>query len=238
MGAIYKRELKAYFITPIGYIFCGMFLAVSGILFSYLNLLNPSSDSTTTVSEYFVYLVMVFAVLLPLLTMKLFSEDRRSRTEQILLTTPVSLTGMVMGKYLAAVTIYAVTFIVNSFNFVLLYIYCSPNLSVIMANILGIFLLGCAFLAIGLFLSALTENQLIAAVTSIGVTISTILVDFLADLVDVEWIRVVLKWFSFSSRYAPFANEVLDVTAIVYFISFAAVFLFLTVRVYEKRRWS
>lgn len=238
MGAIYKRELKSYFITPIGYIFCGMFLAVSGLLFSYLTLLNNGADSTDAVSQYFVYLIIVFAVLLPLLTMKLFSEDRRSRSEQILLTSPVSITGMVMGKYLAAVTIYAVTFLVNSLNFVLLYIFCKPNLSVIFANIFGIFLVGCAFLAIGLFLSALTENQLIAAVTSIGVTVSTVLVDLLAEMVSVEWIRVALKWFSFSSRYVPFANEVLDVTSIIYYISFAAVFLFLTVRVYEKRRWA
>lgn len=238
MDAIYKRELKSYFITPIGYIFCGMFLAVSGLLFSYLTLLNNGADSTDAVSQYFVYLIIVFAVLLPLLTMKLFSEDRRSRSEQILLTSPVSITGMVMGKYLAAVTIYAVTFLVNSLNFVLLYIFCKPNLSVIFANILGIFLVGCAFLAIGLFLSALTENQLIAAVTSIGVTVSTVLVDLLAEMVSVEWIRVALKWFSFSSRYVPFANEVLDVTSIIYYISFAAVFLFLTVRVYEKRRWA
>jgi ABC-2 type transport system permease protein len=115
MIAIYKRELKSYFLTPIGYVFCGMYLAVSGVAFSYSTLLE---QSTTSLPTYFLMMIAVFAILIPLLTMKLFAEDRKSRTEQILLTTPVSLTGMVMGKYLAAVTVFAATFLVNSFNYI------------------------------------------------------------------------------------------------------------------------
>mgnify|MGYP003296229551 CR=1 FL=1 len=130
MLAIYKRELRSYFSTPLGYIFCGMFLLVSGLIFYFTTLANQSTES---LGEYFIYMIFMFAILIPLLTMKLFAEDRRTKTEQLLLTAPVSLTGMVMGKYLAALTIYGCTFVVNSFNFVLLYLYGTPNTAAIIA---------------------------------------------------------------------------------------------------------
>ena len=103
MFAIYKRELRSYFITPIGYIFCGVFLLVSGLLFYQCTLAQQSMDS---LNVYFLLLICVFAILIPLLTMKLLAEDRRSKTEQLLMTAPVSLTGMILGKYFAALTIY------------------------------------------------------------------------------------------------------------------------------------
>ena len=230
MFAIYTRELKSYFLTPIGYIFCGMFLVVSGLLFSYTTLL---AESTSAIGEYFVYLMAVFAILLPLLTMKLFAEDRRTRTDQILLTSPVSVFGIVMGKYLAALTIFGATFVVNSFNFVLLFKYGEPNM-----NILGLFLLGAAFIAVGVFLSSLTENQLIAAVSAIGVNVAMLLISLLAGSIESTFWRTIFKWFSVIDRFVPFTNQMLDVSAIVYYFSLAAVAIFITTRVIEKRRWA
>lgn len=235
MFAIYKRELRSYFITPIGYIFCAMFLLVSGILFYYTTL---SKQSTESLGMYFLMLICVFAILIPLLTMKLLAEDRRSKTEQLLLTAPVSLTGMVMGKYLAALTIYACTFFVNILNFVLLYMYGTPNAAAIFADILGVFLIGTAFIAIGLFLSSLTQNQLIAAVSSIGAIVAMLLLYLVNSNIPYVWLRSVLQWFSVLDRYVPFMNQTLSIPAIVYYLSLAAVFVFLTVRVYDKRRWS
>lgn len=235
MFAIYKRELRAYFVTPIGYIFCGMFLLVSGLLFYWTTL---SAASTESLSEYFLYLVMMFAILIPLLTMKLLADDRRIKTEQLLLTAPVSLTGMVMGKYLAALTIYGCTFVVNTFNFVLLYLYGTPNTAAIFANILGTFFIGAAFIAIGLFLSSLTQSQLIAAVSSIAVIVSMLLLFFVIDYIPYAWLRSVLQWFSVVDRYLPFMNQTLSIPAVVYYLSLAALFVFLTVRVYDKRRWA
>ncbi len=235
MFAIYKRELRAYFVTPLGYIFCGMFLLVSGLLFYWTTLAEQSTES---LSEYFLYLVMMFAILIPLLTMKLLADDRRIKTEQLLLTAPVSLTGMVMGKYLAALTIYGCTFLVNSFNFVLLYLYGTPNTAAILANILGTFLIGAAFIAVGLFLSSLTQSQLIAAVSSIGVIVAMLLLFFVIEYVPYAWLRSVLQWFSVVDRYLPFMNQNLSIPAVVYYLSLAALFVFLTVRVYDKRRWS
>ena len=240
MFAIYKRELRSYFITPIGYIFAGMFLAVSGLVFSFLILSADSSGSYSydNISEYFIVLLFIFSILIPLLTMKLFSEEKKQRTEQLLMTTPVTLTGVVFAKYLAALTIFAGTLLVNSFNYILLFKYGSPNLAVILSNILGLFLIGAAFIAVGLFLSSITENQLIAAVSSMAVVVSLLLISFLVNYIETEFFRVVLKWFSVVDRYSPFTNGYFDIPALIYFVSFSCVFLFLTVRVYEKRRWS
>lgn len=235
MFAIYMRELKSYFLTAIGYVYCGMFLVVSGLAFAQCTLLKQSTDS---IGEYFVWMIIIFAVLIPLLTMKLIAEDRKTRTDQILLTSPVSVTGVVMGKYLAALTVYAATFLVNSFNFVLLAKYGEPNAISILTNILGVFLLGAAFIAIGIFLSSLTENQLIAAVSAMGVNAAMLLVSLLADKISGTALRTVVKWFSVLDRFAPFTHQMLDVSAIVYYLSLAAAFLFLTTRVIEKRRWS
>ena len=240
MTAIYKRELRSYFTTPIGYIFAGMFLAVSGILFSMRVLTADSSGSYSysKIGSYFVYLLFVFAVLIPILTMKLLSEEKKQKTEQLLLTSPVSLTGVILAKYLAAQTIFLATLLVNSLNYILLYVYGSPNAAVILSNILGLFLIGASFVAIGLFLSSITENQLIAAISSIASIVALLLISLLADRIESEFIRVVLKWFSVVDRYSPFTNGYFDIPALIYFVSFTGVFLFLTVRVYEKRRWS
>lgn len=235
MLAIYKRELRSYFITPIGYIFCAMFLLVSGLLFYYTTLANQSTES---LGMYFLLLVCVFAILIPLLTMKLLADDRRTKTEQLLLTAPVSLTGMVMGKYLAALTIYGCTFVINALNFILLYRYGTPNTAAIFANIFGVFLIGAAFIAVGLFLSSLTQNQLIAAVSSIGAIVAMLLLYLVGDAIPYAWLRSVLQWVSVLDRYVPFMNQTLSIPAIVYYLSLAAVFVFLTVRVYDKRRWS
>lgn len=235
MFAIYKRELRSYFITPIGYIFCGMFLLVSGILFYETTL---AAQSTESINEYFTYLLLMFAILIPLLTMKLLADDRRSKTEQLLMTAPVSITGMVMGKYLAALTIYGCTFIVNSFNFVLLYRYGTPNTASILANIFGVFLIGAAFVAIGLFLSSLTQSQLIAAVSSIGVIVAMLLLSVVNRYIPYTWLRTVLQWFSVLDRFTPFRNQSLSIPAIVYYISLSSLFVFLTTRVYDKRRWA
>lgn len=237
MFAIYTRELKSYFLTPIGYIFCGMFLVVSGLVFSQSTLMLEA-PSTNSIGEYFIWMMAIFAILLPLLTMKSFSEDRKSRTDQILLTSPVSILGIVLGKYLAALTVFAATFVANSFNFVLLFMYGTPNAVSIFMNIFGIFLLGAAFLAIGVLLSSLTENQLIAAVSAMGVNAAMLLISLIAGSVESTFWRTVLKWFSVIDRFVPFTNQMLDISAIIYYISLAAIAVFLTTRVIEKRRWA
>lgn len=235
MLAIYKRELKAYLKGPLGYIFVSIFLMVSGFLFSYFTL-QQGADSD--VGSYFIVLLFVFIVVLPLLTMKLFSEERKLKTEQLLLTAPVSLPGMVIAKFLAAYTLFGVTFLVSCLGLVVLASYSEPNVGTLFGYIIGILLIGGALLSIGVFVSSLTENQFIAAISTIAITMFFILIGFLASYVNTPWIATVLGWVSILSRFYNFTYGTFDIIAIVYYISIAVVFLFLTVRIYEKRRWE
>lgn len=235
MLAIYKRELRSYFVSPIGYIFVAIFLAAAGLVFSYCTLQRGTNSS---VSAYFSLLLVIYIVVLPLLTMKLFSEEKKSRTEQLLLTAPVSLTGMVTAKFLAAYTVFAGTYLVSCIGFFTLYKYGSPNGAILLGSSFAILLAGGACIAIGVFISSLTENQLVAALVTMAVIILFVLTSAFNRYIDSYVIRTVLNWFSLMERLTNFTYGYFDVNALVYYISLSFVFLFLTVRVYEKRRWA
>lgn len=236
MLAIYKREMQAYFTSPVGYVFIAVFLAVNAFLFSFTTLLMGKDSD---VGSYFSFIMFIFIILVPMLTMKMFSEERKTRTEQLLLTAPISLLGMVFGKFLAALTMFGGTFIVgNLINFSLLYKYGNPNTASLISNSLGILLIGAAFIAIGLFVSALTENQIVAAIGTMGIILFMLLINIVNSFIDVYAIRMVLSWISVFSRFGNFTYGILDLAALLYYFSICFIFMFLTVRIYEKRRWS
>ncbi len=243
MGAIYKRELLAYFKSPIGYVFSAIFFAISGICF----VSTTVSQGSTNTSAYFAMVLMFFVILIPLLTMKLLSEEKKLGTEQLLLTSPVSLVGVICAKFFAAFTIFAGTLGVSSLlNMLALYdiasqqeyVIAKMNLPTFIGCIIGVLLIGASFIAIGLFISSLTENQIISAVVSIGVFALIMASSAFAANINNTVIRVIVKWFSVMDRFIGFQRGIFDITALVYYISLTTVFLFLTVRVYEKRRWS
>jgi ABC-2 type transport system permease protein len=234
MLAIYKREMRSYFTTPIGYAFAAIFLSLSAAVFCYTTLYSLSADT----SLYFTVMLVAFVVLLPLLTMKTLSEERKMRTEQLLLSSPVSLTGMVMAKFLAAFTVFFGCILLSSLNFIILYTHAEPNTAVILGNLLALILVGMAFLAIGIFVSSLTESQLAASVITVAVLVLLMIVSFANSLISLPWLRFVLSGLSVFSRFQNFANGIFDVAALVYYISLTAVFLFLTVRVYDRRRFA
>ncbi len=234
MFAIYKRELKAYFISPIGYLFAANFLAISGLLFSICTLQKQEASSVGT---YFKYLIYAFAILLPLLTMKSLSEERKTKSEQLLMTSPVSISGIIIGKYLAALTVFTAVLLFNSLNFTLLNKYGNVNGMLIVSNLICLFFIGALFLAIGMFFSSLTEDALVSAIGSIDTIFIMLAVSFLSDI-SVPWIKSVVDFISILSRYEPFTYGILDITSVIYYVSIAAVFLFFTVRVYERRRWA
>ncbi len=234
MLAIYKRELAAYFTTPIGYVFCAVFLALSGAVFSYTTLFSMTADVTT----YFTAMLFLLVILSPLLTMKLFSEERKQRTEQLLLTAPVSLYGMVAGKFLAAYTLFAGCTLISFCSFFILYLYARVQTAVLFGNLIAILLLGMTFVAIGLFVSALTENQLAAAVGTVAILLVLVLISLLNSLIPVYWIRFALSSISVFSRFQNFTQGVFDIAALFYYLSVSVAFLYLTVRVFEKRRWG
>lgn len=256
MLAIYRKEMRSYFINPIGYIYLGVFLVFSALLCCYTTLISGTYDTTS----YFTFMIFAFVILIPILTMRLFAEERKLRTEQLLLTAPVTITGMVLGKYLAALTLYVSGILLSCINFLPLYIIgaaeaagedtaltaIGPVTGEIFGSILALILLGAALIAVGTLISALTENQLSAAVITIGVIAAMVLLNVFNLLTDSNGqpiissyaIRAILDWISVISRYSAFGQGVFDFAALVYYASLSFVFLFLTVRVYEKRRWG
>lgn len=248
MFAIFKKELRSYFINAIGYVFVGVFLAVAALLCCYTTL----GAKTYNTSSYFQLLIFSFIILIPLLTMKLFAEEKKLRTEQLLLTAPVSIPGMILGKYFAAFTLFLCSVLVSCINFFPLYSYANieaagkayadehvgPASAEIISCLVGIVLIGAAFIAIGLFVSSLTENQLAAAVITVAIIFVMLVLDVLNQYIDVYAIRFVISWVCVISRFSRFTSGILDFASIIYYISITAVFLLLTVRVYDKRRWG
>ncbi len=232
MWAIYKRELHSYFTTPIGYVFCAAFLALSGAVFAYTTLFAMKAD----VTSYFTAMLLLFLVLIPLLTMRSFSEERKSRTEQLLFTAPVPIPGIVFAKFLAAYTLFAACMLLAFCSFFILYLYAEVKTAVLFGNLLAILLLGLAMTAIGIFVSALTENPLAAAIGTVGVLLLFFLISFANSLIPGYWLRFLLSSISLFSRFQNFTQGVFDPAALFYYLTISAVFLFLTVRAFERRR--
>ncbi len=244
MTAIYKREIRAYFTSPIGYVFIAVYLALSGFLFSLYTVQYSINGMGADIGGYYSMLLFVLSVVLPLLTMKSFAEERKLKTEQLLLTAPISITGMVMAKFFAAYTVFAGTYLFSCFDFYVMYAYAAdalvvPNVTVTLIGYsIAFLLLGAAFIAIGIFVSALTENQMVAAVGTIGLLMIFLLCNFLNSYIDIAWIRAILSWVSVYSRFDNFTVGIFDFSAVLYYASICFIFLFLTVRAFEKRRWE
>lgn len=235
MTAIFKREIKAYFTGVIGYVFLFLFLAVAGIAFCYTTLFSMSAD----VTSYFTIMLIFMAIMLPILTMKSFSEERKAKTEQLLLTSPVSIPAIVMGKLLACYLIFASALIFSSLYFLILIPYATLKFSLLIGNVVALLLVGLVFISIGLFVSSLTENQLSAAIGTIGIILVFLLIGVLSSLVPTNYfVRFLLDSLSIFTRFQSFTNGYFDLASIVYYLSVAGVFLYLTVRVYDRRRYN
>jgi len=236
MIAIFKREMQSYFTSPIGYVYIGVFAMLNSFLFAAFTLLEGASSSMGT---YFYASMFLFIILIPILTMKSLSEERRMRTEQLLLTAPVGLMSMIFAKFFAAFTMFGGTYVIlNMLNISFLYKYGTPNTAVILGSILGVLLVGAAFIAIGMFLSALTENQMVAAIGTMGAILFLLVIDLLNSFIGTETVRNILSWISVMSRFSNFSYGIFDFSALLYYFSVCFIFMFLTVRVYDKRRWS
>lgn len=233
MLAIFKRELRSYFTGAIGYVFLVIYLAMAGVLFAYTTLFSMSAD----VSTYFTFMLLFCAVVLPLLTMKSFSEERKMKTEQLLLTSPVSLTGMMLGKFLASYLMFAGATLFSSLYFLFLIPYTQLKFAVLIGNVVALLLVGFVFIAIGLFVSSLTENQLSAAIGTIAIILGFLAVGFVGALIPSNyWIRSVFDALSIFRRFQTFTAGYFDLASLFYYLSVGTVFLWLTVRIYDRRR--
>lgn len=234
MTAIFKREFRAYFQSPLGYVFIGVMYFFTGYYFFTYNLYGNTTDMSTLFSMLF----SVVLFLVPVLTMRLLSEERRSKTEQTLLTAPVSRFGIVLSKYLAALCVYVIAITATLVMAVVLEIYSAPDWPVVFGNFIGLFLLGASLIAICLFISSITESQVIAAVCGFGVSLFLMLVDALYYVVSSSALRTFFSYMSFNDRYVGFTLGIIDFSNVCFFLSIAALFLCLTDLVLERRRWN
>ena len=234
MGAIYRREVGAFFTSSIAYIFLAVFWLFSGYFFYGSCVYGATTDMTNMFQSMF----LVICFLIPLLTMRLFSEEKKQKTEQGLLTAPVSLGGIVFGKYFAALTLYTIGLLMPFVYALILSAFGQVEWGIVFANFLALLLIGAAFIAIGVLISALTENQIAAAVMSFVVLMLLFMLDTIANLVNIEWIATLLGYLSFSRKYYAITYGLFNVSTVVFYISVAVIFNYLTIRVFERRRWS
>ena len=286
MTAIYKKEMRMYFTQMIGYVFLAFLLLLVGIWFTLLNVRSQDGNFQVVLANVTIF----FFILMPVLTMRLFSEEARQKTDMLLFTGPLSVTAIVLGKFFAALTLFLFGVLLTVLLPFLVRGYGDLPVNQIVGAYVGFVLLGAACIAIGVFISVLTENQIIAAVGTMGAIFIMFLMDsiavsmptsafasfmfvlfviavvvavfynstrnilaaviagvvglavagglYLFDNLIYDGIIVrVLLWFSIFSRFNIFSRGILNLSDIVYYLSFSALFLYLTVNVIEKRRW-
>ena len=234
MIAVFKKEINAYFSTPFGFIFMGIFLLVSGIVFTTYNLVGRRADIYGMLGIVCNISITTF----PILTMKLLAEERKMGTDHVLLTSRLSVADIIVGKYLAALTVLLVTLLANSVYVVILFAYGEPTVGAIVGAYTGFFLLGAAFTAICMFASSLTENQVTSAIASFGMLFALVIIGSLSRTVTTPVLRDIINCLAVTKQYEEFTRGVFRLGPLVYYISFAVGFVFLTIRMVEKRRWS
>ncbi len=232
MNAVFRKEITTYFNTMIGYVYMGVFLFFSGLLFNMKNI----NQGSASISELFGSLFFVLILLTPFLTMRLMAEEKKTKTDQMLLTSPVPVRSIVLGKYFAAVFVLAMSMAATLLYVLIIAIFSSPYFGEIMLGYLGYLLLGGVCISIGLFISSVMENQLSAVL----ITFVVLLLLWMPSMISLSdpVISSVLGILSIFSNYAAFAHGILSASSILYMLSFSFVFLMLTVVVVERRRWG
>jgi len=232
MFAIFKKEFKSYFNSPTAYVMIGLFTLISSIIF-YINLATPTAEFNFNLN----FMSLILVIIIPILTMKILADERKSGTEVLLITSPTSLTNIVVGKYLAAFAVFLIMTAITFIYPIILSAYGKPAISEIIGGYVGFILLGAAFIAFGIFASSLSESQIIAAIVSIvGLLIMWLLQSIAPSFGGI--VSKVLTWFSLFSRSEGFYSGIISLGPVVYYLSFSAIFVFLAIRVIEKRRWS
>ncbi len=223
MWAIVKKEVKSYFLSPIGYVFIGLFLAMCSVFFY----LDVAYYGSLQFENMFYSASTILTFIVPILTMRMFAEERKMGTEQLLYTSPRSMTSIVLGKFIAAMIVILVTEICTLFYLAILYCFGTPHIQTVLVTLLGFFLLSMAYISFGMFASSLTENQIIAGVVTIGFFIITwFLPNFSEALTPLSLINMFNK----------FPSGLIALEEIVTYITFTIFFVILTIIVLQRRK--
>jgi ABC-2 type transport system permease protein len=249
---IFKKEMRLYFTSPVAYVVLAIFLVIAGYFFysifafftmaSMQAAMNPQMARDLTVTDsvlrpLFSNVSVILLLLIPLLTMRLFAEERRSGTIELLLTYPVRDGAVLVGKYLAALTLYVIMLIFTLVYPAMLLYFARLEWGPLATGYLGLLLMGATFLSVGIFASSLTENQIVSSLITFGVLLIFWVIGWSAENVGGVWGKV-LSDLSILEHYDTFAKGVLDTKDVIYYLNFTALGLFLTLRSLEARRWK
>ena len=234
MRIIWKREWHSFFFTPIGYVFVGAFLALSGVIFYIYNLQTLSGDLLTFLSQ----LTLLTMLLTPMLTMRLMCEERQKRTSQLLLTSPISLTQMVLGKYLAAASVMLTAVLLTNVYTAIVGIYGTVFMGEWFVGYLGFILQSLSFLALDLLVTCLAKNQVTAAIAAFAANFVLWMIDLLISTVQIGILGDVLGFLSLYGHYEPFILGQLSYASVLFFLSFITICLTATVQILDGRRFS
>lgn len=223
MWAVIKKEFKSYFYSPIGYVFIGLFLIMFSIFF-YTDVFNYQSTNF----EYIFYSgATILTFIVPILTMRTMAEERKTGTEQLLLTSPLSITKIVLGKFIAATSIVVITLLCTFLYFGILCFFGTPHITTALVTILGFLLLAISYISFGILASSITENQIIAGVITIGFFILTW---FLPQF------STIFTNFSLINMFSKFPSGQIDMADTVTFVAFTIMCLLLTIIFMQRRK--
>lgn len=234
MGAILKRELSSYFNSAIAYIVMAVFFGFSGYFFVGTCFIGNVSSLSYTFSNIFVVIIFV----IPIISMKTFSEEKKQKTDQALLTSPASLLEIVLGKFLGAFILYAICCMIFFVYGIVIAFFTTPDWASIICTVIGLLLVGALLISIDVFISALTESQVIAAVVGMAAGLLIYMMSTVISMIKVDWISSVLSAISPLNYYTTFTYGMLNLSGIVFFLSVTALFIFFTIRVLDRKRWS
>lgn len=224
MWAIIKKELKTYFFSPIGYVFIGLFLAMFSIIF-YITTISQGAITYQYVFFYSVMYIVVFII--PLLTMRMFSEERKNGTEQLLITSPRSMVAITLGKFIAALLVIIITELFTLVYLAIMYYFKAPAIMTVLTTMFGFLLLSMTYISLGMFISSLTENQIISGISTIAVFVVT----WLAPNISTNLTEI-----SLIDKFYPFATGVFPITETISLVSITVMFVLLTMIVMKRRK--
>jgi len=248
---IAKKEIKTYFTSPIAYVVIGVFIAIWGFFFTAIILWfnnygmqaaqDPYASQQMNINQMvyqplFQNIAIFFLLMLPLLTMRLFAEERKTGTEELLFTSPISPGQIIIGKFTSSLLVLLTMLLLTSVSVFFTFLFGNPEPLPILIGYLGLFLMGAAFLSIGIFFSSLTENQVVAAVPTFGALLFLYIVNWMSSFVSGFW-KSVVDYISFFGHFGNLTQGILDTTDLVYYFSIIFLGLFLTHSVIQSRRW-
>jgi ABC-2 type transport system permease protein len=248
--AIARKELRSYFASPIAYVVIGMFTFIFG--YFYIAILNyfvqmsmqmgaSGMGGPVNVNQQMIRLLLqnaavVILFVLPMITMRTYAEEKRSGTIELLLTSPLTDFQIIVGKFVGALTLYAVMLAVTLIHIGILFVYGNPEWAPIASGYLGLLLLGGCFISVGLLVSSLTRNQIIAGMLTFGVFLVLWVIDWIGSLGG-PTVGKIVSYLSITGHFDDFAKGVIDTTHIVYYLSFITFGLFLTAKAVDSERW-